>query len=110
MEGIKAAHSVYRLQYHVVWACKYRRRILNPGASTYLRGVPGVTIEAIGFDEDHLHGVMVIPAKVQHSSSDGKAENPVIVADEEDLRVVSESVLEREYCLVAGLLRKQSRH
>ena len=31
-DGIhKTAHSVYCLQYHVVWVCKYRRRILNPG-------------------------------------------------------------------------------
>ena len=31
MEAGKSAHSVYLLQYHVVWVCKYRRRILNPG-------------------------------------------------------------------------------
>ncbi len=31
MEYIKTAHSVYYLQYHVVWVCKYRCRILNPG-------------------------------------------------------------------------------
>jgi putative transposase len=71
MEYIKSAHSIYRLQYHVVWVCKYRRRILNPGVSTYLRrvlpelsqNIPGVTIETIGFDGDHVHMVMVIPPK-----------------------------------------------
>lgn len=71
MEFVKTAHSVYRLQYHVVWVCKYRRRILNPGVSGYirkilpklLRSMPGVTIETIGFDGDHLHMVMVIPPK-----------------------------------------------
>ena len=71
MEVVKTGHSVYRLQYHVVWVCKYRRRILNPGVCTYLRRVlpkllrsmPGVEIETIGFDEDHLHMVMVIPPR-----------------------------------------------
>lgn len=71
MEVIKSAHSVYCLQYHAVWVCKYRRRILNPGVSKYLRTllpalaqkIPGVRIETIGFDNDHLHMVMVIPPK-----------------------------------------------
>ena len=71
MEVIKSAHSVYRLQYHVVWVCKYRRRVLNPGVCGYLRkvlakllkSIPGVRIETIGFDGDHLHMVMVIPPK-----------------------------------------------
>jgi len=71
MEYIKTSHSIYRLQYHVVWVCKYRRRILNPGVCSYLkealakllRSMPGVTIETIGFDGDHVHMVMVIPPK-----------------------------------------------
>ena len=71
MEVIKSAHSVYRLQYHIVWVCKYRRRVLNPGVCGYLRkvlakllkSIPGVRIETIGFDSDHLHMVMVIPPK-----------------------------------------------
>jgi putative transposase len=70
VEVIRTAHSVYRLQYHVVWVCKYRRRILNPGVCGYLRklvpkllrSMPGVTVETIGFDWDHVHLVMGIPA------------------------------------------------
>ena len=71
METYKSSHSVYRLQYHVVWVCKYRRRILNPGLCEYirhlmpklLRSMSGVMIESIGFDLDHLHMLMVIPPK-----------------------------------------------
>jgi len=71
MEVRLGAHCVYRLQYHVVWVCKYRRRILKPGVREYLhkvllgllRSIPGVEIEMIGFDGDHLHMVMVIPPK-----------------------------------------------
>ena len=71
MEIYKSSHSVYRLQYHVVWVCKYRRRILNPGLCGYIRqlmpkllkSIPGVKLESIGFDLDHLHMLMVIPPK-----------------------------------------------
>ena len=69
MQVIKTGHSVYRLQYHVVWVSNYRRRILNPGVCAYLRrsmpkllrSMPGVEIETIGFDQDHVHMVIVIP-------------------------------------------------
>jgi putative transposase len=39
MEVTKSAHSVYSLKYHVVWVCKYRRRILNPALVAYLSSV-----------------------------------------------------------------------
>ena len=80
MEIYKGSHCAYRLQYHVVWVCKYRRRILKPNMCTYLRKVfptllrsmPGVTIETIGFDQDHLHMVMVIPPKYSIASVMGR--------------------------------------
>ncbi len=80
MQAIKTSHTVYRLQYHVVWVCKYRRRVLNPGVCSYLqqvlaklqRSTPGVVIETIGFDQDHLHMLMIIPAKYSISSVMGK--------------------------------------
>jgi len=80
MEVTQTAHSTYSLKYHIVWVCKYRRRILNPGVCKYLekvlpkllRSMPGVKIEQIGFDEDHLHMVMVIPPKYSISSVMGK--------------------------------------
>jgi putative transposase len=66
-----SAHGAYHLQYHVVWVCKYRRKVLNPGVEQtlrillprLLRSMPGVSLETIGFDHDHLHMVMVIPPK-----------------------------------------------
>ena len=71
MEVRKGAHGVYQLQYHVIWVTKYRRRILKPFVVSYLnmvlpkllRSTPGVSIETIGFDQDHVHMVMVIPPK-----------------------------------------------
>lgn len=80
METILSAHAAYQLQYHVVWVCKYRRRVLNPGVCEYLRklfakllrSMPGVKIETIGFDLDHLHMVMVIPPKYSIAAVVGK--------------------------------------
>ena len=71
MQVIRTAHSAYYLKYHVVWVCKYRRKILKPGVVSYirktlpglLRSMPGVEIETIGFDLDHLHLVIAIPPK-----------------------------------------------
>ena len=71
MRFIESSHSVYSLSYHIVWVTKYRRRILHPGVIDYLkklfakliRSIPGVEIEEIGFDKEHIHFVMVIPPK-----------------------------------------------
>ena len=80
MEATQTAHSTYSLKYHIVLVCKYRRRILKPGVCKYLekvlpkllRSMAGVKIDQIGFDEDHLHMVVVIPPKYSISSVMGK--------------------------------------
>ena len=80
MEYIKTAHSVYYLRYHVVWVCKYRRRILNPGICGYIRkllpklirSMSGVELKSIGFDEDHLHMVITIPPRYSISTVLGR--------------------------------------
>ena len=71
MEVRKSAHGLYKLEYHIIWVTKYRRKILKPFVVEYLkkvlpkllRSMPGVSIETIGFDNDHVHMVMVIPPK-----------------------------------------------
>ncbi len=80
MEVIKTAHSMYYLHYHVVWVCKYRRKILKPGVCSYIRKtlpwlvrrMPGVEIGTIGFDGDHLHMLMIIPPKYRISEVMGR--------------------------------------
>jgi len=71
MRLIKAAHSVYRTQYHVVWVTRFRRKILNKGVAEYLetklqevrKYYPDWEYMAIGIDVDHVHLHMVIPPK-----------------------------------------------
>jgi putative transposase len=55
----------------VVWVAKYRRRILKPALEETLRKLiphllrskPGCRLETIGFDQDHLHFVSIMPPK-----------------------------------------------
>ena len=65
---------MYYAQYHICWCTKYRRRILNPGVSEYVRKIlthtvrsmNGVKIEELGIDDkmkDHIHLVLTIPPK-----------------------------------------------
>jgi len=66
-----SGHGVYATEYHIVWVCKYRRRILNPGVTVYteqiikklVKSMPGVILKTIGFDKDHLHLLIEIPPK-----------------------------------------------
>jgi len=67
----KAAHTVYKTQYHIVWVTRYRRKILVRGVAEALRLMlqevrkfhPDWFIEEIGIEVDHVHLHMVIPPK-----------------------------------------------
>ena len=67
----KAAHTVYRTQYHLVWVTRYRRKVLVPGVQRYLhvklyevcKWRPDWEYIAIGMEVDHVHRHMVIPPK-----------------------------------------------
>ena len=67
----KAAHTVYKTQYHIVWVTRYRRKILVKGVATYLRERlqevrrfhPDWFMEEMGIEPDHVHLHMVIPPK-----------------------------------------------
>lgn len=67
----KAAHTVYKTQYHIVWVTRYRRKILVRGIAESLRIKlqevrkfhPDWFIEEIGIEEDHVHLHMIIPPK-----------------------------------------------
>ena len=104
MRFIESSHSVYCLSYHVVWVTKYRRRILNPGVVSFLKqtfpkllkSIPGVEIEEIGFDKDHIHFVMIIPPK--YSISDVNAQ----------LKSQSSSILRKHYPWLSKVYFKEN--
>ena len=67
----KAAHTVSKTQYHIVWVIRYRRKILVEGVAVYLRMklrevqkyYPDWHFTEIGIDKDHVHVHRVIPPR-----------------------------------------------
>jgi REP-associated tyrosine transposase len=67
----KAAHTVYKTQYHIVWVTRFRRTILGEGVAKSLRVklrevqqyYPDWHFTEIGIDKDHGHVHMGIPPK-----------------------------------------------
>jgi putative transposase len=67
----KAAHAVYKTQYHIVWVTRYRRKILTKGIDEYLKIKltevrkyhPDWEYIEIGIAVDHVHIHIVIPPK-----------------------------------------------
>jgi putative transposase len=65
----RSSHSVFECQYHVVWATKYRKRVMTlPHEREYceqaLRRAAteyGMNIQSIEVDEDHVHLYIEIP-------------------------------------------------
>jgi putative transposase len=80
MEVRLSSHSVYRLQYHVVCVTKYRLKLFNPGLRDHLRkelrfqakAMPGVEIQEINVQKEHVHMMMVIPPKYAISDVVGR--------------------------------------
>ena len=70
MKLYKAAHTVYKTQYHIVWITRYRRKILVTGVS-YLKiklqeirkYYPDWAYIAIEIKQDHIHLYMMIHPK-----------------------------------------------
>lgn len=65
----RSSHSVFECQYHVVWATKYRKRVLTlPHEREYCERVLrrtaaeyGMNIRSLEVDEDHVHLYIEIP-------------------------------------------------
>jgi hypothetical protein len=55
MEYIKTAHSIYYLQYHVVWVFKYRGRILKPAyAGIFETSFRCYFVSSVSVDEETI--------------------------------------------------------
>ena len=72
----KDAHCVYLCDYHLVFATKYRRKIINLGLFTYLKRklldipeyYPRLYFKTINHDTDHLHLLISIPPQMSVAS------------------------------------------
>ncbi len=65
-------HSMYSIQYHIVWGTKYRRKYLKPYVTTELKrsfyetiqDYPTLWIEHLATDDDHLHMQIEVPPNI----------------------------------------------
>ena len=72
MEYKKQSHAVYYIRYHIVFATKYRRKILRGGFGEYLkkmmigisRNNPEIEIVEVNTDADHVHLLISIPPRL----------------------------------------------
>ena len=71
----KLSHTVYKCDYHIVWAPKYRYRVLKGELASLLTRdlhilckMKEVVIEELNIQEDHVHLLCSIPPKLSISS------------------------------------------
>jgi putative transposase len=77
MKYRKQSQCVYRCEYHLVFATKYRCKIFNGGIFAYmlerlkevLEHYPALEILEINHDVDHIHILIVIPPKMRVSDA-----------------------------------------
>ncbi len=68
----KSSHAVYRLEYHVVWIPRYRRKILVHGVKEYLEKYlltmeeldDDIEVIQVNVQVDHVHLVLCIPPRI----------------------------------------------
>ena len=65
-------HSVYKIQYHLVWGTRYRRKYIKPYVKrgilycfkTVVKEYPTLHMETVNTGEDHVHLQMEIPPNI----------------------------------------------
>ena len=71
--------------------------------------MPGVALETVGFDNDHLHMLMVIPPKYSIASVMAQLKANRHLSFEKEIQVVTEGILEGKHSVITRLLRQQRR-
>ena len=74
MEYKKGSHTVYDIEYHVVWTTKYRYKVLQGKIAERLREVlrqgcqaHGITIVRGNIGKDHVHMLLSCPTTIAPS-------------------------------------------
>ena len=97
-------HSTYKLQYHIVWGTKYRRKWLKEYVKAELKAslyetckkYPTLFIQAINTDEDHVHVQMEIPPSVAVSDAVQKLKGASSLAIRKRFKFIREIYLEKD--------------
>jgi len=97
-------HSTYKLQYHIVWGTKYRRKWLKPYVRTALKKnlyettkkYPTLYIQAVNTDDDHVHIQMEIPPSIAIADAVQKLKGNSSLALRKQFKFIREMYLEKD--------------
>lgn len=97
-------HSVYQLQYHVVWGTKYRRKFLKEYVKRELirslyatvAKYPTLYIHAVNTDQDHVHLQIEIPPNISVSDAVGKLKSASSLHLRKHFKFIKEMYLEKD--------------
>ena len=97
-------HSTYKLQYHVVWGTKYRRKWLKDYVQAELqkslydtcKKYPTLFIHALNTDEDHVHVQMEIPPSIAISDAVQKLKGISSMALKKRFKFIRDMYLEKD--------------
>ena len=75
----KLSHTIWHCQYHIVWVPKYRYRILDGSLREATEmgiqaiwGYAGCEVVELNVQRDHVHLMVMIPAKISVSNMMGR--------------------------------------
>ena len=97
-------HSTYKLQYHIVWGTKYRRKWLKPYVKAALitnlyatcKKYPTLFIHAVNTDEDHVHIQMEIPPTIAIADAVQKLKGTSSIHLRKQFKFIREMYLEKD--------------
>ena len=97
-------HSVYKLEYHIVWGTKYRRKFLVKGIEKeFLKNLretaakyPTLYLVAANTDRDHVHLQIEIPPTLPIASVVQKLKAATSFHLRKKFRIVKEMYLDKE--------------
>ena|ERR1700685_792077 len=104
METRHLNHSTYKLQYHIVWGTKYRRKWLKPYVKAVLKEslyatckkYPTLFIQTVNTDEDHVHVQMEIPPSVAISDAVQKLKGASSLVIRKRFKFIHDMYLEKD--------------
>lgn len=95
-------HSTYKLQYHIVWGTKHRRKwikdyvkkALKQSLYDTVKEYPTLFLEAINADSDHVHIQIVIPPNIPISDAVQKLKSRASLDIKKQFKFIKEMYLE----------------
>jgi len=97
-------HSTYKLQYHIVWGTRYRRKWLKEYVKTELirslyatcKKYPTLLLLTVNTDEDHVHLRMEIPPNISIADAVQKLKGNSSLIIRKKFKFIREIYLEKD--------------